>query len=68
MASAISTLFSPKKSNELCDRLKLLIQEKQVGNNSEMNNEEIVATAHKILEYKCISTRQVNFLNIKCLN
>ena len=29
------TRFSSSDPNELCDRLKLLIQEKPVGNNSE---------------------------------
>ena len=38
--------------------LKLLLQEKQVGNNSDLTNDEIVAIVHKLLEYKCISKKQ----------
>ena len=36
--------------NELCDRIKFLLQEKQAGNNSEIINEEIVAIVDKLLE------------------
>ena len=33
MASGTSTMFLSFDSNELCDRLKLLLQEKQAGSN-----------------------------------
>ena len=57
-ASGISkTIFLLSDPNELCDRLKLLQQEKQAENNSNIINEEIVIV-DKILEYKCISTKQ----------
>ena len=68
MASGISTIFLPDNPNELCDRIKLLQQEKQAGNNTNRINEEIVAIADKLLEYKCISTKQHKFLLLNCLN
>ena len=51
---------------ELCDRIKLLLQEKQAGNISDLNNYEIVAIVDKLLEYKCISKKQHNQLLFKC--
>ena len=39
-ASGISTLFSTKSARELCERLKLLLQEKQTENKSDIINEE----------------------------
>ena len=36
MASGITTIFLSENPNELCDRLKLLLQEKQAGNNSDI--------------------------------
>ena len=58
-ASGISnTLFLSSDPNELCDRLKLLLQEKRAQNNSDITNEEIVAKIDKLLEYKCISKVQ----------
>ena len=53
---------------ECCDRLKLLLQEQQAGNNSNIINEENYAIADKLLEYKCISTERQKILLIKCLN
>ena len=54
MASCISTIFSPKNPIELCDRLKLLEQEKAAGNTSDTINEGINAIADKLLENKYI--------------
>ena len=68
MASEISTKFLPESPNELFDRLKLLLREKQAGKNSILNNVEIVVIAESILEYNCISTKQRNVLILKCLN
>ena len=67
MASGVSkTIFLPSNPNELCERLKLLLQEKHGGNNSNLINEEIVAIIDKLIEYKCISKKQhKQFLN-KC--
>ena len=60
-ASGISkTILLSSDPNELCDRLKLLLQEKQARNNSELINEEIIAIVDKLLEYKCISKKQHN--------
>ena len=67
MASGISkTIFLSSDPNELCDRLKLLLQEKHAGNNSEIINDEIVAIIDKLLEYKCISKKQHKQILIKC--
>ena len=67
MASGVSnTIFLSSDPDELCDRLKLLLQEKQAGNNSNIINEEIVAIVDKLLEYKCISKKQHKQILIKC--
>ena len=66
-ASGISkTIFLPSDPNEFCDRLKLLFQEKQAGNNSDIINEEIVVIIDKLLEYKSIYKKQHNQNSIKC--
>ena len=58
MASGVSkTIFLSSDPNELCDRLKLFLQEKHAGDNSKIINEEIVAIIDKLLEYKCISKK-----------
>ena len=67
MASGVSkTIILSSDPNELCDRLKLLLQEKQAGNNSDIINEETVAIVDKLLEYKCISKKQQKQILIKC--
>ena len=66
-ASGVSkTIFLSSDPNELCDRLKLLLQEKNAGNNSDIINDEIVAIIDKLLEYKCISKKQHKQILIKC--
>ena len=60
------TIFLSSDPNELCDRLKLLLQEKHAGNNSNLIDEEIVAIIDKLLEYKCISKKQHKQILIKC--
>ena len=66
-ASGISTtIFLSSDPNELCDRLKLLLQEKQAGNNSDIINDEIVVIIYKLLEYKCITKKQHKQILIKC--
>ena len=58
-ASGVSkTIFISSDANELCDRLKLLLQEKHAGNNSDIINDEIVAIIDKLLQYKCITKKQ----------
>ena len=66
-ASVVSkTMFLSSDHNELCDRLKLLLQEKHAGNNSDKINDEIVIIVDKFLEYKCISKKQLKQFLIKC--
>ena len=50
---------------ELCDRLKRQPQEKQAENNCKLINEKINAIVDKLLEYKCISTKQHEQVLIK---
>ena len=67
MASGKSrTIILSSNPNELCDRLKLLLQEKQAGKNSDIINDEIVAIVDKLLEYKCISKKQHKQILLKC--
>ena len=67
MASGVSkTIFLSSDPNELCDRLKLLLQEKHAGKNSDIINEENFAIIDKLLEYKCISRKQHQQILIKC--
>ena len=68
-ASGVSqTIFLSSDANELCDRLKLLLQEKNAGNNSDIINDEIVAINDKLLEYKCISEKQHKQILFKGIN
>ena len=60
------TIFLSSDPNEFCDRLKLLLQEKQAGNNSDIINEEIVVIIDKLLEYKCITKKQHKQILIEC--
>ena len=66
IASGISPIFLSSDPDELCNRLKLLLQEKHSGNNSDIINDEIVAIVDKLLEYKCISKKQHKQVIIKC--
>ena len=66
-ASGVSkTIFLSSNPNEICDRLKLLLQEKQAGNNSDIINQEIVAIVDKLLEYKCISKKEHKQILLIC--
>ena len=50
-ASGVSkTIFLSFDPDELCNRLKLLLEEKKAGNNCEIINDEIVAIVDKLLE------------------
>ena len=60
------TIFLSSDPDELCNRLKLLLQEKHAGNNSDIINQEIVAIVDKLLEYKCISKKQHKQNLLKC--
>ena len=65
-ASGVSSSmrFIPSNPNELYDRIKLLLQEKQTGKSSNIITESIITIADKVLEYKCISTKQYRFFLI----
>ena len=66
-ASGVSkTIFLSSDPDELCDRLKLLLQELHAGNNSDIINDEIVAIVDKLLEYKCITKKQHRQILNKC--
>ena len=60
------TIFLSSDADELCERLKLLLQEKHAGNNSDIINDEIVAIVDKLLEYKGISKKQHKQILNKC--
>ena len=66
MASGVTTIFLSENADELCNRLKLLLQEKHAGNNSDIINDEIIAIVDKLLEYKCITKKQHKQILIKC--
>ena len=68
MVSGISTKFLSENPKELCDKVKLILQEKQAGNFSNVIDEEIIAIAEKVLKYICISKKKHKFLLLKCLN
>ena len=66
-ASGVSkTIFLTSDPDELCDRLRLLLQAKHAINNSNINNEEIVAMIDNLFEYKCLSKKQHKQMLVKC--
>ena len=67
MASSISkTIFLSSDPDEFCNRIKILLQGKHAGNNSDIVNDEIVAISDNLLEYKSISKKQHKQILIKC--
>ena len=66
MASGVTTIFLSENPDDLCDRLKLLLQGKHAGNNSDIINDEIVVIIDKLLEYKCINKKQHKQILTKC--
>ena len=66
MASGVTTKFLSENPDELCNRLKLLLQENPSGNNSDIINHEIVAVVDKLLEHKCICKKQHKQILFKC--
>ena len=67
LASGFSkTIILSSDPDELCNRLKLLLQEKNAGNNSDIINKEVIAIVDKLLEYKCISKKEHKQILIKC--
>ena len=66
-ASGVSqTVFLSTDPDELCNRLKTILQEKHAGNNTDKINDEIVAIVDKLLEYKCISKKQHKQILSEC--
>ena len=69
-ASGVSkTIFLSSDLNELCDRLGLLLQEKQAGKNSKNSDiviHELVAMVDKLIEYKFLSKKQHKQVLIEC--
>ena len=66
-ASGVSkTIFLPSDPDKVCHRLKLLLQEKQAGNNFDIINDEIVAIVDKLLEYKSISKKKQKQFLVEC--
>ena len=53
-----TAIFLWKKPKELCDRLRMIIPEKQTGSATKIFYEGIVAITHKLLEYNCIIPSQ----------
>ena len=53
-----NTILLSSDPDELCKRLKLLLQEKLAGNNSDLICKEIVAIVDNLKEYKCISKKE----------
>ena len=66
MASRVTTIFLSENPDELCNRLRVPLQEIHAGNNSDLINDEIVAILDKLLEYRCVSKKQHNQTLIKC--
>ena len=60
------TIILSSDPDELCNRLRLILQEKQAGNNSHIINKESVAIVDKLLEYKYISKKQHEQILKKC--
>ena len=72
LASGLRTVFLSEKLDGLCDRIKMLLQEKRAGNNSNVIEEEIVVRIDKFLEYKSFTPsehkktlKKVNLLHTK---
>ena len=51
-ASGLKTTFLPENPNEIYDKLKFLVKEKQGENDSNKINQQMVAIIGKLLEYK----------------
>ena len=60
------TIILSSDPDELCNRLRLILQEKQAGNNSDIINKESVGIVDKLLEYKCTTKKQHKQILIKC--
>ena len=61
----VTTIFLSENPDELCNRLKIFLQEKHAGNNSSKINDETIAIVEKLLEYKSISQKEHKQILIK---
>ena len=60
MGSGISNIkFLSSDSDELCDKLKLLLQKKHARNNSDLFNKEIFPILDTLLENKCFLKKNI---------
>ena len=50
LASGFSTVFLLENPDDICDKVNLLLQEKQTGNNPNIIDEEIIVMADKLLQ------------------
>ena len=66
MVSGVTTKILSENPDEWCDGLKLLLQQKQTGNNSDLINEEIIAIVDMFLEDKKISKKQHKQVLTEC--
>ena len=60
-----NTLFLPSAPSNLYERIIILLQEKQAGNNSSIIYKEFIAISDKLLDYKCITRKQQKHILIK---
>ena len=60
-----NTINLSSNPTQLCDRLKLILQEKQAGISFHVISQEIIAIVDKLLEYNSISKKQRKQLLIK---
>ena len=67
-SNEVEYIFLPSDPNELCDRLKILLQEKTGGNNNPQIDQEIMAISDKFLEYKIIEIEEHENMINKLLN
>ena len=58
ISSELRTIFLSENINELSDRFKLILQEKQAGKYSNVNDEEKVALNIRLLQYKGLTPTQ----------
>ena len=60
------TIILSSDPDKICQRSKLILQEKHARNNSQTFNDETVAIVDKLLEHKCMSEKQHKQTLIKC--
>ena len=58
LSSELRTIFLSENTNELSDRFILMLQAKQAGNYSNVNNEEKVTINNRLLQYKGLTPTQ----------